>query len=597
MVRVLLIGCTNMSQKSLSVVVVGFVVVASPAWAGSYRSIDGGGNNISNPDWGSVDVQLLRLTSPGYDGGIGVPRGGNPSSLPSARAISNAVAAQSGLVRNSVDASDWLWQWGQFLDHDLDLTEPAAPAEPFNVSVPMGDPFFDPFNTGSQEIGLNRSAFDTSTGTGSSNPRQQINQITAYIDASNLYGSDAVRAGVLRDPGGGGRLLMPGGLLQFNNTGLPNAGGTDNSLYLSGDVRANEQIGLTATHTLFSREHNRLAASLEQRLQENDAVLVAKRDAAIDEMGNGVDNDDDFIYQSVRKVVGAQMQKITYEEFLPVLLGSQFAAYSGYDDTVNTGISNEFSTAAYRVGHTMLSPTLLRLNNDGTEAPEGNIALRDAFFAPDEITDHGIDSLLKGLASQKSQAVDTLLVDDVRNFLFGPPGSGGFDLASLNIQRGREHGLASYNDVRNSLGLATASTSFLDMTGGDVDLANALAGVFDSVDDVDLWIGGLAETHVNGGVAGETFSAIIGDQFLRLRDGDRFFYQNDLEHLRVLDPDFESTLLSDIILRNTVLTNLQANVFLVVPEPSGLLVMLGATPIFFLRAARRRFRSYQLVEA
>ncbi len=560
-----------------------FSVGAERAEAGSYRSIDGSGNNIANPDWGQAHVQLLRLTTPAYEDGLSEPRGGFASTLPSARAISNAVAAQSGSTPNAVGASDWLWQWGQFLDHDLDLSDPASPAEPFNVPVPQGDPFFDPFNTGTQEIGLSRTLYDTSTGI--INPRQQENEITAYIDASNLYGSDSVRAAFLRE-NAGGRLLMPGGLLQFNTAGLPNAGGTGSDLYISGDPRANEQIGLLATHTLFSREHNRLAASVEQRLQANDAALVAKRDAAISEPGNGVDTEDDFIYESVRKVVGAQMQKITYNEFLPVLLGpSAIGAYQGYDDTVNAGVTNEFSTAAYRVGHTMLSPTLLRLNNDGTEAAEGNIALQDAFFTPDEITDHGIDSILKGLASQEAQEVDTQIIDDVRNFLFGPPGAGGFDLASLNIQRGRDHGLPAYNDVRSQLGLAPA-TDFLDLTDGDATLAAAFASVYSSVNDVDLWIGGLAEQHVGGGVVGETFGFILADQFQRLMDGDRFFYLGDLEHIRVIDPDFDATTLSEIIMRNTDLTGLQANVFFVVPEP-GVLALAAVAGALGLAGRRR----------
>ena len=112
-----------------------------------------------------------------------------------------------------------------------------------------------------------------------------------------------------------------------------------------------------------------------------------------------------------------------------------------------------FSTAIYRFGHSMLTPELLRLDNDGNVIEAGNLSLRDAFFAPDEIVSNGIDSLLLGGASQLAQEIDTQVVDDVRNFLFGPPGAGGFDLASLNIQRGRDHGLPDYNQARVDMGL------------------------------------------------------------------------------------------------------------------------------------------------
>jgi len=553
-----------------SFVALGFAT-SLPATAQTFRSIDGSGNNIANPDWGETDTQLLRLLPSDYEDGISAPAGSN---RPSARAISNAVSSQTSSVTNSLHASDWLWQWGQFVDHDLGLTEPHEPSEPFNIAVPTGDPFFDPFGTGTQEIGLDRSIFDTTTGTGIGNPRQQINEITSYIDGSNVYGSDSVRANFLRTNDGTGKLKTSAGdLLPFNTALLPNAqsgsGPIDPSLFIAGDVRANEQIGLAATHTLFVREHNRLAEEI----------------AAADPSLSGEE-----IYQRARKVVGAQIQAITYNEFLPLLLGNgAIDAYSGYDDTVNAGISNEFSTAAFRVGHTMLSPELQRINNDGTSP--GSIALQDAFFTTNPILQEGIDSILFGLASQKAQEVDTLIVDDVRNFLFGPPGAGGFDLASLNIQRGREHGLPGYNQARIGLGLS-AITSFADITS-DLSVQNKLASIYDTVDDIDLWVGGLAENHINGGIVGELFHTIIADQFTRSRDGDRFFYLND-NYLLSMFPDVGQTTLSDVIRRNSTITNIQDDAFVVakdVPEPSAILSLLVVGTLGMGSRLKRRLKS------
>jgi peroxidase len=227
--------------------------------------------------------------------------------------------------------------------------------------------------------------------------------------------------------------------------------------------------------------------------------------------------------------------------------------YSGYDQTVNVGISNEFSTAAFRVGHTMLSTTLQNGTSEG-------LALRDSFFNPDLITTGGVDNLLLGLASQAAQEVDTLVIDDVRNFLFGQPGAGGFDLVSLNIQRGRDHGIPSYTEVREELGLDPI-TNFADISS-DPEVQADLKAVYGSVDQVDLWVGGLAEDHVNGALVGETFQVILLDQFTRLRDGDRFYYEND-QLLSVLAPDVENTTLGDIILANSSISNIQDNVFLV----------------------------------
>ncbi len=175
----------------------------------------------------------------------------------------------------------------------------------------------------------------------------------------------------------------------------------------------------------------------------------------------------------------------------------------------------------------------------------------------------------------------------MRNFLFGIPGAGGFDLASLNIQRGRDHGLGSLNQVRRELGLE-AYVDFFSLTGGDTQLSNALSNVYDSVEDVDLWVGGLAEVEINDDLVGETFSTIISDQFTRLAAGDRFFFAHDL-HLNSLENilalDLANTTLSNIISQNSGITTIHNNAFLVektksTPEPSGLISLLGLGILF-----------------
>ncbi|MBE7507150.1 MAG: peroxiredoxin [Planctomycetia bacterium] len=558
---------TTMDQRtqsghSLVRAIGAMVIIASAATASAQnRTIDGTGNNMSHGVWGSTNQHLDRVGPAAYADGMSMPAGG---SRPSARAVSNGIAAQTGSIVNDRMLSDWVWQWGQFLDHDLDLTDAASPAESFPIPVPMGDPFFDPFNTGTQTIPLSRSAYDPVTG--SINARQQMNQITSWIDASNVYGSDMTRANALRTMSGGRLATSAGDLLPFNTGGLPNAGGTSASLFLAGDIRSNEQSGLAATHTLFVREHNRLA----------DQIATA----------NPGMNDED-IYQQARKIVGAQLQVITYNEFLPALLGS--AAPSpmsiGYDDSINPNIMNEFANACYRVGHTMLSPTILRLDNAGNVIPQGNLALQDAFFNPNNIINGGgIDPILKGLASQAMQEIDNQIVDDVRNFLFGPPGSGGMDLASLNIQRGRDHGLPDYNSTRVMMGLTSVS-SFADISS-DPAVQAALMSLYGTVNDIDLWVGALAEDHLAGSSVGELIAAVLSEQFMRLRDGDRYWYERDdfFVNNPSLLAELQATRLSDIIRRNSDITNIQDNVFLI-PEPAtlGLLVFGG----LLLRERRR----------
>ena len=490
---------------------------------------------------GSTFVQLQRLVNSDYSDGISELAGAD---RPSPREISNIVLDQEASVLNELGATDYLWQWGQFLDHDIDLTDGTDPAENVNIPVPSGDIFFDPESTGTAVIEFNRSLFDEKSGTGTHNPRQQLNEITAWIDASNVYGSDAERASALRTNDGTGMMRMQNNLLTFNTGGFPNAGGDGEDLFFSGDVRANEQVGLTAMHTLFSREHNRLA------------MIIAEENPQLS---------GDEIYEEARKIVGAQMQVITYNEFLPALLGeNRIPEYQGYNPSVNSNIMNEFSTASYRFGHSALSPTLLRLDSENGVIPQGNLALRDAFFNPSRIVDEGgIDPLLRGLAAQECQRVDNLIIDDVRNFLFGPPGSGGFDLASLNIQRGRDHGLPSYNTVRDEIGLGRAN-SFSDISSDPV-IQQKLLEAYGDVDQVDLWVGGLSEDRLTDSHMGELFTTLVVMQFEALRDGDRFWYEltfggDELKELR-------ETKLSDIIRRNTGIGDeIQNNVFLIAGE-------------------------------
>jgi hypothetical protein len=197
----------------------------------------------------------------------------------------------------------------------------------------------------------------------------------------------------------------------------------------------------------------------------------------------------------------------------------------------------------------MLSPDLLRIKDSGEIV---SIQLRDIFFNPVLLTqDDGISSILRGLAEQGAQEIDNKIVDDVRNFLFGPPGSGGFDLASLNIQRGREHGLPDYNSVRVAYGLSPV-TSFAQISSNP-DVQHALASAYGNVNDIDLWVGGLAEDHMPEAMVGKTINAVLTDQFTRVRDGDRFWYQNDpfFIYQKDLMKQIEKTTLSDVIKRNT----------------------------------------------
>jgi hypothetical protein len=502
-----------------------------------YRNIDGTGNHETHYGLGAANTPLRRLLRAAYGDDISSMAGAD---RPSAREVSNAVCAEVGRTVDPLGASDFLWQWGQFLDHDIDLSGTNEPFFPEHIRPETGDPFFDPNSTGLSEITFHRSRHVRGTGIDRGYPLQQSNLITHYIDASNVYGSDDARASALRTNDGTGRLRSSvGNMLPFNTGGFDNAGGTGTDLFLAGDIRANEQVALTVMHTLFMREHNRLAAEI--------AASVP-----------GLSGDE--VYLRARRFVGGLMQGITYNEFLPALLGpGALAAYPGYQATVSPAITNVFSTGVYRFGHSALSPTILRLDLNGNTIPFGHLQLKDAFFAPERLTNEGgIEPVLRGLAAQEMSAIDVKVVDAVRNFLFGDPTAGGLDLASLNIQRGRDHGLPSYEDARVMRGMGRPAT--FAQISSDPDVQARLAAVYATVADVDLWVGGLAEDPVNGGHVGALFFDLMKMQFEALRNGDRYWYEWDLSAVDIVDID--NTTLADVIRRNTTIgTELSDDVF------------------------------------
>jgi len=483
---------------------------------GAVRPIDGVGSNPDNPEFGAVGQTLLRLADASFDDGIGdLADDGRPNP----REISNAVSQQTDSEPNELGASGFLYAWGQFVDHDIDLT-PAGDLETAPIPVPDDDPVFAP----GSEIAFSRA--EPVDGTGETTPREFSNVITGFLDGSMVYGTNAETAQSLR--GEGGKLLIgEDGLLPETENGI-----------LAGDVRAAENLPLTSLHTLFVHEHNRWVD------------ILAEQDRSLD---------GDALYAAARSRVEAEIQAITFNEFLPVLVGEDaIPAYTGHDPSVNPGISVEFSTAVYRFGHSLLGSTIQRLGENGETIDAGNLTLANAFFATDELRTGGIEAILRGLGDSASQEVDTHVVEDVRSFLFAGPDGPGLDLAALNIQRGRDLGIATYNDLREALGLDRVET-FADVTS-DPALAAQLETLYGNVDSIDAWVGGLAEDHVNGGLLGETFSAVVVDQFTRTRDGDPFWSEagglpaDEVEALW-------STTLSDIIELNTDVGILQDNAF------------------------------------
>ncbi len=532
------------------IALIAVVALGAPALGQEFRTIDGTGNNLLDAGLGSAGtVQIRGVSDPRYADGVGAMMSG-----PSTRVISNTLGTQTA-SGNERGLSAMFWQWGQFIDHDITLVGGGHEFSP--IFAPAGDPVFQ----AGEMIPFVRSAYTTDA----SGARAQTNEITHFMDGSMVYGSDESRAAALRSFSGGTLLTGADGFMALNTGGLDNANeghAPGETLFLAGDVRANEQAGLTAMHQVFVNHHNQWA----ERLSADNPGW-----------------DDEQIYQTARKIVGAQIQKITYDEWLPAFGVQGMSSYAGYDAGIDPSVSTLFSTAAFRFGHTMLNEELLRVNEDGSAYAGGNLTLRNNFFNPGTITGEGaMEALIRGMTAQEAEAMDLQMVDGVRSFLFGPPGAGGLDLLALNLERGRDHGLGTYADIRAEFGLGPV-TDWADITS-DVAVQEALASVYGDVSEVEAWIGLMAEDHLEGASLGATLEAILSDQFGRLRDGDRFFYLND----ESLDPymlEIQSTTLADIF-RLSGVTGIGDSVFFAtsVPAPGGLAVIgLGG-----LLAGRRR---------
>ncbi len=553
--------------------------------ASGVEPITGAGNNVANPTWGQAGTDLLRLTPAQYANGINSP------SLPqdaSARLTSNIVNNQADPADpsqeiNTVDQnslSDFGYAFGQFIDHDLDLTQGNGASDP--IPVPVGDPIG---GTNDTPLAFQRSATDPSTGTSTSNPLQNPTSVTSYLDLSQVYGSDVATDNALRTFSGGQMKTSPGGLPPLDNStyftatqlaqinasvgGMANDGPLPESqMFVTGDTRGNENLELTALQTLFLDNHNRIAAQL-QKANPNWT--------------------DQQLFDEARKLNVAEYQSIIYNEWIPAVLGSNaLPAYKGYNPNVNATIADEFSTVAFRFGHSLLSGEIERQGNNGQDVAD-SVPLEQDFFDPNLLTGQGqatttdpltgltstsIGAVLKGDADGNSQASDVETINEVRDELFNEvvPGVGyGQDLIALDIQRARDQGIGSYNEVRQALGLKPV-TSFAQITS-NVTVQQELQQAYGNVNNIDAFEGGLAEDHVPGSDVGQLFQTIMVNQFARLRDGDRFFYLNQKftpAEQAILN---QGNTLAKMIEANTNITNLQSDVFQFKSSISGTVTM------------------------
>ncbi|XP_037881152.1 peroxidasin isoform X2 [Glossina fuscipes] len=512
-----------------------------------YRSIDGTCNNLKNPAWGASLTAFRRLEKPIYENGFSMPVGWMKGKLysgfpkPSSRLVSTSLISTKETTPDQ-SITHMVMQWGQFLDHDLDHAIPSVSSESWDgidckktcefasPCYPIEVPPNDPRIKNRRCIDVVRSSSICGSGMtsvffDSIQHREQINQLTSYIDASQVYGFSDAFANELRNLTTEDGLLRVGVQFPQQREMLPFAAPQDGmdcrrnldenqmNCFVAGDIRVNEQVGLLAMHTIWMREHNRIAIEFRHINPHWDG---------------------DTIYYETRKIVGAQMQHITYKHWLPLIIGESgmlmLGKYKGYDANVNPTISNEFATVALRFGHTLINPILHRLNSTFQPIPQGHLQLHKAFFAPWRIAyEGGVDPLMRGMfaTAAKLKTPEQNLNTELTEKLFHTAHAVALDLAAINIQRGRDHGIPGYNHYRRFCNL-TVATRFEDLANdiSNKEVRDKLQELYGHPDNIDVWVGGVLEDQVKDGKVGPLFQCLLVEQFRRLRDGDRFYYEN-----------------------------------------------------------------------
>jgi peroxidase len=242
------------------------------------------------------------------------------------------------------------------------------------------------------------------------------------------------------------------------------------------------------------------------------------------------------------------IQNITFNEFLPKLVGV-LPAYDGYKNDVETTIATEFSSCIFRIGHPMIS-SKLRINDN----PDDFLLLRDAFFRPSYVQANGTENIIFGASQPLMKQINNQIIDDIRNFLFDPPTPSMLhDLAALNMQRGRDHGIPGYNFVREAYGLSKIDN--FNQVISDSNIAIKLAELYVSPDNADPWVMAISEDHVPGLPVGPLIQAALKKQFLAIRDGDRFWFEVDPGLTSQWKTYIKNTTLGDIIRNNITVNN------------------------------------------
>ncbi|XP_072594515.1 dual oxidase 1 isoform X2 [Vulpes vulpes] len=528
------------------------------------QRFDGWYNNLMEHRWGSKGSRLQRLVPASYADGVYQPLG--EPHLPNPRDLSNAAmrgpAGQASLRNRTVLGVFF----GYHVLSDLVSVEtPGCPAEFLNIRIPPGDPVFDPNGRGDVVLPFQRSRWDPESGQSPSNPRDLTNDVTGWLDGSAIYGSSHSWSDALRSFSGGQLASGPDPafprnaqppLLMWSAPDPASGQRGPGGLYAFGAERGNRDPFLQALGLLWFRYHNLCA----QRLARQHPHWG-----------------DEELFQHARKRVIATYQNIALYEWLPSFLQRTPVKYAGYSPFLDPSISPEFLVASEQFFSTMVPPGVYMRNASChfQEVINRNSSISRALRVcnsywsrkhPNLRRAEDVDALLLGMASQIAEREDHVVVEDVLDFWPGSLKFSRTDHLAGCLQRGRDLGLPSYTKARAALGLPPI-TRWQDinpaLSQNNHTVLEATAALYNQdLSQLELLPGGLLESH---GDPGPLFSAIVLNQFVRLRDGDRYWFENTRNGLFSEEEiaEIRNTSLRDVLVAVTNMnpSTLQPNVF------------------------------------
>lgn len=524
-----------------------------------WRNPNGYCNNRAKPMEGARDTAQLSYI-PGEEG--------NTRTLQSARTVANFITTQKEGedIFNSERLSDFTTFFGQFLDHNMVHTNEDSEKEK-PITLDRSDRLVTDFPTGELPFkGSKRAALPSTANSKVTDLKRPVNCLPAAIDLVGVYSAKVMFAELLRTKKDGLLYSQRKKGIEY----LPKASKLDvmvtlpgvqepteqklkknrKRFFVAGDPRANENKVLTSFHTLFLREHNRLARIVKSRISESEvpAEFFAVRNTTVRAVAY-----DELIFQFAKRLNEAQFQGIVALEYFPAMTGRSLVddgtrpVSSLFHIATNSPTwSDVFTTAAFRTGHTMVGNVIEQ--RDAQWKLTKTIELKKLFFSKAKLLiKDSIEDVLRGAMMHRAQEIDVNVVFPLRNILFSNVKGlrENVDLLALNLQRGRDHGLPSYNVIREKLQLERA-TAFSDITS-DRNLQGLLDSAYNGdVESVEAWVGLMAEDRARRSPMGTTNLNIWIKEFFQVLTGDRFLFTMRNSYHELLQSKFNKEV-TDII--------------------------------------------------